>query len=67
MITRVPYDVAVWKQAGSLSDEAATEEFERRVEEAEGRYEDGLRERVHRGPRLSVAIRHNRVPVVTSV
>jgi hypothetical protein len=38
------YDVAVWKQAGELTDEEAGEDYERRFEIAERRYEDGIRD-----------------------
>jgi hypothetical protein len=38
------YDMAVWKQAGPISDEAATEEFQRRCEQADARFDEGLRE-----------------------
>lgn len=32
------YDIAVWKQSGDVSDEAATLEFARRADESDARY-----------------------------
>lgn len=40
MVRAMTYDIAVWKQSGSLTDRDATAEFDRRFEDSDDRYPD---------------------------